>query len=260
MRISYFVHALLLAVFVFTTGGTNGQEPGTPRTAGLREVTTMAPGDVVTVADADLTIELVALGYRRCPPFARCPLADGPIIDYRVIRNSTGEELHSGESFEAPPDRFPYFVLSMGLEGEQAARFSVHRTDSWCDEYSSRMDQQACWSKVATLSADPAFCDRIRSDVDVRMLCIDNLAQLTERRDLCFSIASNSGWCGYQRAIGSLVDLSGCRQLLAYSQRQICFQEAYKQFGSTDMCELLPAGSSRSQCREAIAGIDARQD
>jgi hypothetical protein len=60
-----------------------------------------------------------------------------------------------------PPDRFPYFVLQMGSDGETYARFSVHGSVAWCERRSSRMDEQVCWSQLAAATGDRSYCERI---------------------------------------------------------------------------------------------------
>lgn len=255
-RSTRFLVGVPLLVFAgFTSSLASAQDSASRHTAALREVFTLSPGESVSVAEADLTIELVALGYRRCPPFARCPLPDGPVVDYRVLRASSGEELHSGESFEAPPDRFPFFVLSMGQQDENSARFSVHRTHAWCDEYSTRADQHTCLAKVSLLSGDIAYCERIRSDDQRRMTCIEGLAERTDRAELCLTVKLDTGWCGYQRATGNLVDIFACGRILSYALRDACFRSAYEQYRSMALCDPLPAGSARRHCMDVIADI-----
>jgi hypothetical protein len=132
------------------------------RTASLAELFELAASEQVAVPEADLTVELVRLSYRRCP-VKLCLLPDGPVAEVRVSKISTGEELSHGELRRAPPSGFPYFVLPGDSDGETYARFSVHGAVTWCETRASRTEKRDCWSRLATLTKDAKFCARIEA-------------------------------------------------------------------------------------------------
>lgn len=132
------------------------------RTASLAESFELAAGERVTVPEADLTVELVRLSYRRCP-VKLCLLPDGPVAEVRVSKISTGEELSHGELRRAPPSGYPYFVLPGDSDGATYARFSVHGAITWCETRASRTEKRDCWSRLASLTNDAEFCARIEA-------------------------------------------------------------------------------------------------
>jgi hypothetical protein len=152
----------------YTFDITTGREAGTaqagetsPREASVGEPFSMAVGEHVVLPEADLFVELERLAYLRCPADAVCVAPDGPIVEYRVVEISTGAEVHRGASSTATPSRFPHFVLRMDSDGQTYARFSVQDTVAWCETRASRTDERACWSRVAALTDDAAYCERI---------------------------------------------------------------------------------------------------
>jgi hypothetical protein len=157
--------------FDITTGRNSAApEPraAEPREADLGEVLSMAEGERVAVLTADLEVELLQLRNRQCPANAVCATPDGAVVNYRVVELSTGRELHRGTSKTAPPSSFPYFALPMDSDGRTYARFSVHGAVAWCEERASAREEEECWTRVALLTGQDAFCQRITSQFAVR--------------------------------------------------------------------------------------------
>jgi len=227
-----------------------------PRAASLSTTITMEVGDQVQVDEADLTIILDDLSYVRCPADAICIRADGPVVRYQVIQTSTQEVLHKGFSNYGAPNRYPYFVLRMDSDGETFAKFSVHRTTDWCSTRSSRVDEYNCWTTVASMSKTADYCNRIRSIEDMRLGCLERMAEELSQASLCLSVDGNRGWCGFLRATGSVIDPRSCASLLKIAHRQSCFETAARQYQSDEFCSVLDKESDRQLCLKSAASTE----
>jgi hypothetical protein len=195
-----------------------------------------------------LLVEVERLSYRRCPAGAVCIAPDGPVVAFRVVDTRTGVELHRGVSALAPPSRFPHFVWLGQSDGETYAQFSVQDTLAWCSSRSSRVGERSCWSRVASLTDDPAYCGmRVRETGLPPDACYEELAERLDRPVLCANVSSERGWCGYTRATSEAGDPVKCGLLGDYRQRGACVRKAAERHGRA-ICTRFPSEGDRDNC------------
>jgi uncharacterized protein YecT (DUF1311 family) len=150
--------------FMFATG-----EPAAePLAAEVGAPFSLARGEQALVAAADLKVELIAVGRRRCADGAACAAADSPYALVRLARASTDTTLYAGEvstavaefpHFADPTTREPYGVLFVGSDGRTSARLVAYGADR-CTLFAARSAEAQCWLRVALYTGRPDFCDR----------------------------------------------------------------------------------------------------
>jgi hypothetical protein len=220
---------------------------------------TLHVGERVQIPEAGFAVELVSLSYRQCPPNARCILADGPVVDFRLVEISDGTELFRGELRLAPPSRYPYFVLPMDSDGRTYARFSAHSATDWCASRASALEERDCWSRLADMTRQAEFCDRATETGKPAEQCYESLAEQTDDTELCSHVHSQVGWCGRQLAIADIEHAAGCASLLNWTHRTSCYQEVSRRFGGPEVCMRMPSERAQGECRQAVADSAAGQ-
>jgi hypothetical protein len=257
-----FVVALLF-IAAMAAGGT---EVATTGEARLRQSFLLRVGELTTVPEAGLRVELVALSYRSCPPDVFCDQPSGPVVDFRIIEIASSEELHRGELHRAPPSGYPFFVLPGDSDGRTYARFSVHSSEAWCTERADRRAERDCWSGLAKTTAKAEFCDRAASTGLAADRCYEELAEQMSDPALCQEVPSSRGWCRFQQVISNIENnVADCAVLLNWSLRTTCFRIAADELGSSSACSHMHSERARNECLQVTEdaqrkGLDRRHE
>jgi hypothetical protein len=193
----------MLATAHFTTAA--------PQEAPLGEPVTVAEGAQITIAGADLAIEVTAI-YDRCVTGVACETPPDPRAYLRVRDLDTEEEVYVGEL--APqgaalwsPGSFavvrrtgvdPAVVSLLETDGHDYARVAMHDAAAWCGSYMVQRAANACWTQLAIVTGRESHCDRLTTVGLSPESCVEALAEASNRPELCERVGAARGWCARQ--------------------------------------------------------------